>query len=363
VSNALKDDSKVEHLQLFNLLREEDEECRATWWRGSTSGSSYVRCYLPALYLPGQSHGLNTVDLVEGEDGEVHLIRQRGDVAIWQFPGNRPRAEIMAYQQMLGTRTIVEVDDNYLIPYPHSADSWHPTIRGAQGKPSMEEHRLIVERCTDAVICATPFLAKQYERVHREVYVAPNCVEPAHWPSLSVKPADGIFRIAYAGSGSHHIDLPLVMKALEWASRQDGVEVYFMGVHPKRDPGFPHFVIPWTDTREKYCLALTLFDVGLAPIAPNQWALGKSDLKALEYAMAGALPVVSAVEPYRPWFDGPALRCHNANGFLEAIQWCVRNRDDVALIAEQARDYVLAERQIKDNVWRWEEAIAGKDNA
>lgn len=361
MSNALKDDSKtLEHVQLFNHLREEDEECLATWWRGSTSGASYVRCYLPALNLPGQSHGLNTIDLVEGEDGEPMFPRQRG-AAVWQFPGNTVRAQLMAYQQSLGTRVLVEVDDNYLVPYDQPS-AWRVKMKGARdGEPSLEEHKFIVENCADAVIVSTPNLEKHYRRVHDEVYVCQNCVEPDHWPSLNFKPADGIFRIAFTGSASHLHDLPLVMRALEWASYQPDVEVYFMGAVPQKDPGFRHFVIPFVKQRERYCLALTRFDVGLAPIAPSRWAMGKSDLKALEYAMAGVMPIVSAVEPFNPWVDKPALRAHNADGFLEAVQWAVTHRDEVYDIALAAREYVLAERQIKDNVWRWQEAIAGKD--
>jgi hypothetical protein len=148
-----------------------------------------------------------------------------------------------------------------------------------------------------------------------------------------------------------------VNKALKWASRQKGVEVWLQGVSPSWT--FARHA-PWSDFLHEYRRDLGMFDVGVAPLVPGKWADGKSDLKALEYTMAGVVPFLARTEPYRPWFDKDEFIVEpDEAAWLDRMKWVVRNRDALPGMLETARNYVLSERTTAGNIHRWEEAIAG----
>lgn len=344
-----------------NLARESGE-CVATFWRQETPGTSYVRCLLPARYLPGQCLGIRNEDLSwDEEKDQLVMPRQRG-AAVWQFLGDEYRSKIAGGLQDLGVRSLIEVDDNYLIPYPHVAGArreWNKTIEEARlprnTNYSHEMHRLLVPTM-DGVIVTTEYLRDRYLEFHDEVYVCPNTVDPDDWAELEEKDPN-VLRIVYSGSRSHLRDAPMLNKALKWASRQKGVEVWLQGVNP---PWTFISQVPWTNTLAEYRRTLGSFDVGLAPVDGGIWAKGKSDLKALEYTMAGVVPFLAREEPYRPWFDKPDFLVEpGEQSWLEKVKWIVRNQDALPSMLEQARTYVLNERTTAANICRWEEAING----
>ena len=77
--------------------------------------------------------------------------------------------------------------------------------------------------------------------------------------------------------------------------------------------------------------------------------------------MGGALPILQASEPYWEWEDKPFVRtCYTPDDWMNSIKWAVKNRDEVGALAQQAREYVLAERTFKTEIERWREAIEGR---
>lgn len=130
-----------------------------------------------------------------------------------------------------------------------------------------------------------------------------------------------------------------------------------MGYHP--DWRFKHTHIEWQDL-PAYREALHTLDVGVAPIVGTPWALCRSDLKALEYTMGGAVPVLSDVPPYAPWTDGEnCMKAKSPHDFYKAVQHLVRNRDEVKQLAAAAKDYVLSNRTTEKQIGLWREAVDG----
>lgn len=329
----------------------------ATWWRMKTPGSAYWRCTVPAKHLPGRVNRLLFSDLQE-VNGEPTLVHQEGGTAIWQFSGNATRGLLMANQQAQGVRVLLEVDDNYLVPAPFMQD-WQidfavggDTVDG--DKASLAAHKRICE-WVDGIIVSTENLAAAYRTVNPNVWVCPNSVDPDDWPEPAKRTEK--LRVGWAASHSHHVDAPLVRRAMEWLVRQPDTEVYLLGYQP--DWRGPFKRIEWTDTLEDYrgALAALALDIGICPLKPTVWANGKSDVKALEYAICGALPVCSRVEPYAAW-KGPALWCHTPRDWENSLHWALHHRQQVRRLADQAREYVLANRTIKQNIQAWREAVA-----
>lgn len=333
---------------------------RATFWRQKSPASSYWRCEIPARHLPGRVNKLIPQDLVE-KDGEFRLEGQAGPVAIWQYAGNATRGMLMALQQEQGIRVLLEVDDNYLVPAPGMNSDWQVDFaRGGDtehgDRHSLAAHRRIAE-WVDGVVCSTGRLCDLYAGINPNLYLCPNSIDPDDWAAPSPRD-DDVLRIGWVASHSHFVDAPLARRAMEWAVKQPNVEVYLVGYQPEWRGPFKR--VGWTDSIGEYreLIAGLGLDVGICPLVGNPWANCKSDVKALEMATVGALPVMSDVEPYRPWKNKPGVFCATAKDWEKALRWCVFSRDEVRAAASEAREYVMAERVIQKAVRGWAEACS-----
>jgi hypothetical protein len=281
----------------------------------------------------------------------------------------------------------------------------------SQWRGIVAEHRQALKEA-DGVIVSTSALGRAVEKLNRNVYVCPNAIVPEQWPEPT-KPDDGIFRIGFAGSYSHINDMPLIRDALEWAAAQPDVELVFIGWHPStlmmdaelvmawraieavvrlhnhendsyaelvkaKENGSLVFerivrrqdewdfasvtentrVVNWLVDYGAYQDALRELDVGLCPIIPTPYAVCRTDCKLLEYALSGALPICSDVEPFAAWHSSPDVPfARGVSDFLKHVQWAVEHRDEVRERAHRLRARVLAERGIDKAIGAWREAV------
>ena len=334
---------------------QQDKDLLATWWRQASPGTYYWRCLVPARHLPGQVLNFRTKDLAE-IDGKIVFPSQKG-TAIWQFPGNATTGTLMAGMQTEGIRVLMEVDDSYV----HAPDvgihgGWQAELdrSGLTDNFSFEAHERLA-RFVDGIIVSTPPLEALYSEFNKNIFVCPNSIDPADWNEA--KPNDGILRIGWAASHSHLVDAPLVRRALKWAADQPDVEVLVYGIGDVYK--FPGRVkrAPWTDDLDSYRDSLSLCDVHICPLIDTAWSRYKSDLKALEAAMAGAWPIVSTATAYKPWQDR-TMTCTTAKDWEQALRWVVRHRDEIPRLAQEAKDYVMAERTIEKNIHFWRGTLA-----
>lgn len=322
----------------------EEDDLLASFYYQASPATTYLRCALPARYLPGQA--VDYPEFAIRED-EVSWPNHRG-VAVWQFPGDGARAVQMAGMQEDGIRVLVESDDSYFEKSP-TGKHWAENL--GEGAHTYEAHRRILE-WVDGVIVTTPHLAKRYRKHNENVYVCPNQIDPVDWPEPE---KDDILQVGWFASESHRDDARLVKSALEWASKQDGVEVVTMGLDPGWNFKRRHY--PWTNDLAVYRKLVGTLDIGVAPVVGTPWANCRSDVKALEYSAAGAYPVVSDAIPYEN-FDGPCVKAKGSRDFLDALISLIRNRDELPKLQKEAREYVLKERTVEKNIDRWKEAIA-----
>lgn len=297
----------------------------------------------------------NPKDAVPDEEWGATFPRQKG-TAIWQFAGNATKGVLMAAMQEQGVRVLMEADDNYIVGADMMGPDWRQLIDPNVDYHSYEAHCKLVNFC-DGVIVSTPNLAEWYGHLNKNVYVCPNSVDPDDWPEPEKKD-DGILRIGWAASHSHIVDAPLVRRALHWASLQDKVEVWVYGIGDIVK--FPGAVkrVKWTDNLADYRRSLSLCDVHICPLTETPWSAGKSDIKALEAAMAGAWPIVSSATPYEPWHER-TIKCGSPKEWQDALKWAVRHRDEIPALAAEAKRYVLEERLIEQSIHTWREAISG----
>ena len=329
----------------------------ATWWLQATGGVNYYRGEMPAKHFPGQALHFESRDLQRRhDDHQIFFPRQEGK-AVWMFPGTTALALIITEMHLQGYEVWVEVDDNYTTAPPiPGLSQWQSMIdRSGQDIPSYEVHRRIVKGgAVDGVIVSTPKLWEIYSRLHPNVHVCMNSIDVDDWgPEDPPHQKDGILRIGWAGSASHGYDIAEIKQALSWAAQQKDVEVVLLG---QLSLPFEHRNVPWTDSLAQYRKNIEELDVILCPLRPSEWADCKSDVKALEGAMGGALPVVSKTEPYRPWWDRTYVAEKRAD-WLKIVKHLVSHRDEVRATWWDAYDYVVGDRTIETGIEAWRCAL------
>lgn len=314
-----------------------------------------------------------------------------------------------------GIRVLVEMDEPPWMPFVVWAAAGN--LEGAPRNPKVlvqhaascrDDHLRLVEM-SDGVICSTDAVAREHSA--KPTWVCPSSVEPDDWPEPA-KPRDGILRIGLAGSAVYRVgDFEVARDALCWASGQPDVEVVLMGADPRwqmtpaeiRERHALYFVSGrWRETAKtpeehearvrhverenemrrahaarqaawrfayrhipeapltEYRQNLAQLDIGICPQLDDETSINRcgSDLKPLDYTMAGAVPICSDVEAYQWWRDKPLPLATGSAGLLELVQHLAANRGEVARLARLAREHVLAERTIEQSIHLWREACA-----
>jgi glycosyltransferase involved in cell wall biosynthesis len=326
----------------------------ATWWAQGNPPTRYVRCEHPAKVLGGQVRnpdlpGWSGLDLLDINEG----------VAIWQILCNFARLAHVRRMLSHGIPVYAEVDDDYTRWDEGVANAaWTAGMPDTPIQASVELHRR-ASTLVEGIICSTPRLADVYSELNPNVSVCPNSVDPDDWDE-PVERDDDTFTIIWMASASHRVDQRIIGKALEWAAKQEGVKVYVVG---SAIQSLDLVRLPWMASLEEYRETMVRIapDVGVCPLRDTSFSRGKSDLKALDYAMAGAMPIISKLDPYAPWqpLVGEAcLEAQSVEEWFEALRWCVENRDTVRVMAQAAREHVLANRTIEATRQTWADAIS-----
>jgi len=286
-------------------------------------GSYFYRHYLPAKYMQGihQVHIKHRASYQDFRDYDLIILQSQWNLS--------QKGKIQALQAQ-GKKVVFEIDDNiWAIPHGNeSRNYWTPD--------KLKDIKEMFTVC-DAIITTTKPLANILRQFNSEVYVIPNYVEEgteanerqtegtkerplsalvpdASMPSLAVP-----IRIGYAGSMSHAPDFtPEIIRALKDIKikyngnspfpplklRGGGeaggvkVELIFFGYMPselKDIVEYHDYVQPlqYLETLNNLYL-----DIGIIPCEINKFNHCKSNLKFLEYSMAGIATIASPVQPY-----------------------------------------------------------------
>lgn len=298
--------------------------------------------------------------------------------AVFTRPCDYRTLHALAMRDAYGTRIVAELDDNYVAKRKLNLAS-----------RDWEDYRLVRETHMnillhyDALIFSTAWLRDRYVKAYRqerrirakylpELHVAGNHIDPDDWPERNPMRDDGRLRVGWMGSPSHLWDLKLAYPALLAAHRL-GHEVVIIGFDPHWRPvddyisgvrpeyPFEYTYIPWKDPleygRPKVGLPL---DIAIAPLTHDEFNLGRTDVKFLEYTISGAATVASSTVYSRTAKHGETALLGQSREELE--QNVLRLIADDSLrerLATNAAEYVRGERLIQHHVHEWREAVLG----
>lgn len=349
------------------------------------------------MVAPASAIGAKTVQIPE--DGGYYAITQPNDdtvfpwtvepeitygalegrAAVFTRP-DPPRAmHAQAMQQVYGVRTVAEVDDNYLSPTKFNI---YMKSNGFSAKHRMSHLKSVSSM--SAAIFTTEWLRDYYwKQIKREfggggfrlpeMHVCGNHLYLADWPDLV--PRTGPLRVGWMGSPSHIWDVDNIWAALMFA-KQGGCETVMVGF----DPSEPEHavetpkslfktqqwkkvgagIVPWRKLDGTVRMALPL-DIGLCPLLYNEFTLGKSDIKAVEYTISGAAVIAQSHPVYtKHWkHEETCLLAGSPHEFIEATKRLIRDPVLRRELVSNAQEYVRNERDIIKHAGTWRQAVLG----
>lgn len=330
---------------------------------------SYIRLLLP-LGHPANAGAweLSTVEDYAG-GADVVIVERT-----WRpGPSTLPAARALVSRvRAEGARLIYSLDDNLL--------DWSPRSL-AQVGPSAEQLSLmrLLAREADGIITSTPALGERLQRLNPCVCVVRNALDErllGAGPAGAALPAAAPVVIGFMGTHSHDADLGLILEPLRAVLRDHSgrVELHFVGgvadarlrhafdglpvrvLDEGRPVDYPDFMRWFTDPAG----SRPRWDIGLAPLEDTAFTRGKSDIKFLDYAAAGAAGVYSRVPAYSATVrDGETglLVDNSVEAWQAALERLIEDSDLRRRLARGAHEYLWSQRVLAVCAGHWREAI------
>lgn len=320
------------------------------------NAQSHYRQVLPARHCAGDGLELVVSQKLDGLDYDAFM---------WPRMINPKFAPTIEALKKKGKMIIWELDDDiWNIP------AWNPAST-VYDKAHVLLCNWMAEQADVIIVSTDPLAEVVKENTGKEAVALPNLIDLDEWPQLPPREA-GPIKILWAGSQHHDEDLNLLVEPLNQIIDEygDKVQVLFFGDWPREMATtekimFSHlsrqlpkrknvgFVAPVPLHDYPRTLAAIRPDIGLAPLTDCKFNKSKSNLKLLEYSMAGAATIASDMPPYEDARfkieDGNTSRLCTLDGDLwfTAIKWLLDDEQDRRQLAEERRDWV-----VQNNSWQ-----------
>lgn len=321
-------------------------------WRAAgydiTVSSFMDRPMYDIAYEPGHT----TAKLLGTLRGHVRRLRDlprigRFDlvyVFMWVTPFGTSLMERLT--RALARRLVYDIEDNALVGQDiPRADNPNPLARLLKGRGKTE----YLIREADHVITSSPLLndiCLRMNRAKRCTYISSSVDTDRFVPVNRYEGSDGVI-IGWTGTYSTKPFLDLLRPVFRKLAGRLRFKLRVIGNFDYELPGVDLEVVRWT--REKEVEDLQAIDIGVYPLPLDEWVIGKSGLKAIQY-MAFGLPVVATdagitAQVVRDGETGILVRTEDE--WLDALERLVREPELRRRLGEAGRRDVLAKYSTK----------------
>lgn len=309
----------------------------------TTGGDFVYRLRQPDAAL-GRLPGVAAASITNLCSQRMEMISD-ADVLIIQLLGDPDLLPVVLARRRAGRPTVFEISDNFL--------NFQPSNPAAAFYENPENRACILQLISecDAVQTTVPALKDIFSACNGRIEVFENRMESLGDPERP----DGPLVVGWGGSIGHYEDLRASAPPLiDWLSRHPEAHLAIMGDETfaslfSNAPAGRFRHTPPGSLEDYYKFVRTLH-IGVAPLKDDPFNLCRSDVKFMEYASRGAVPVCSNVPTYnRTLKDGET-------GFLfdtidEMISILDRLAADPGLrrtVARRAFKYIRDERMEDD---------------
>ena len=304
-------------------------------------GDYFYRTHAPGIAM-AHEEDVFVVNATNVHRSKEHIMRE-ADVLVLKNICDPDILPLIRERKLQKRLTVYEIADDLSALQP-----WNPVYFFYKNK----ENLALVYRlasCCDALQVTAPALKKLYGHLNKHCEFFLNQILHVP-PKKALKESNGVV-IGWGGSHGHLEDLAEIAEPLSnWIMTQPNVVLHLMCSDPiwKLFDSLPSHKKRRTlpGSIDEYYDFLAKIEIGIAPLKNTSFNRSRSDVKFLEYAVSGVVPVLSRMEPY--------LRSvkNEETGFLykdssELNDILNRLVKDALLsrgIAKAARQYVMTER-------------------
>lgn len=210
-----------------------------------------------------------------------------------------------------GTRYVVDLDDAIHLAYA-GARGWRSALR--------EKTARVIARAS-LVLAGNRYLEAYARRFNPRVLLFPTVVDTDRFAPRTRDEELHEAIVGWIGTPETVKYLDAIMPALDAVAQQAPVSLLVVGA---RAPGSRVMTVqeqPWSEAEEAD--DLRRMDIGIMPLADDEWSKGKCSLKLLQYMSTGVASVTS------PRGSAPEFVRDGENAFFAASsrEWCERIRE------------------------------------
>lgn len=206
-------------------------------------------------------------------------------VFLWVTPLGTSFFERMI--RVLSKKLVYDIEDNILVKQSNEINPFTKFLKGT-GKTTY------LLRTADHVITSSPFLNDYCLKLNTSkacTYIS-SSVDTERFSPVNSYSNERKVTIGWTGTFSSKIYLDLLSNVFVELAKRCDFKLRIIGNFQYYLPGIDLEVIQWT--RENEVEDLQGIDIGVYPLLKDDWILGKSGLKAIQY-MAFGLPTVATL--------------------------------------------------------------------
>ena len=188
--------------------------------------------------------------------------------------------------RMLSKRLIYDIDDLVFMGKTTQANALVARLR-CPGK------YFYLMRAADHVITCTPYLDGLVRKYNSRTTDISSTIDTDRYLPVSEYANDRVLVLGWSGSHSTVPYLNLLANVLRDLRKDIAFKLLVIGTDSFEMDGVDVEAIPWREATE--VRDLRRIDIGLYPLPDEEWVLGKSGLKALQYMALGIPTVATAV--------------------------------------------------------------------
>ena len=208
-----------------------------------------------------------------------------------------------------GKKIIVDIEDNILLNKYNKFYELSPFIRS-------NAKYLFQIKNANQVIASSPYLEKVYSEINK--YNNGNFISPTLdneiYNACKLHYKKNVVSIGWTGTHSTKKYIKIIEPFLRNISKVRNIKFIIIGNFDYHIDGINYEVKQWKKDTEIF--DLLSFDIGVYPLYKDEWSLGKSGLKCLQY-MALGIPSIST-----KYGNNLNIVTNNNNGYLvDNNQW------------------------------------------
>jgi L-malate glycosyltransferase len=242
----------------------------------------------------------------------------------------------------LAKKMVYDIDD--LVYIRHSgAEPWYALLLKGRNKPM-----LLMKRAHHVITC-TPYLDEYARRFNQHTTDISSTINTVTYTPVNDYANTDPIVLGWSGSHSTIRMLKTIAPVFLELKKHIDFKLLIMGSTDFELPGIEVETTEWSEAKE--IPTLQRIDIGLYPLPNEEWVLGKSGLKALQYMALGIPPVATNIgcnnRVIEDGVSGFLVNTHEE--WIEKLLLLARNPQLRAQMGQAARQRVEQYYSIKAN--------------